>query len=1130
MGTKMMSGVSIVSSPFLDPLTDRLVHAMSDRPADPFASDLIVVPNVGVRDWLQRELCARLDAGRAGIVANVRFMFVQQFLDAVFTASGADATRAWDIEHLTWTVHRAIDVIGRPAVPGATTKPLTVARVVADLFDRYGVHRPSMLRYWKAGRAVDGVEPVLELPPHLQWQQRLYAEVCRLIAQDSPVDRIADLGDRIRESGLPQSIPDRLALFGFVTMNTTMRVVLDAVGAARTVDVYLVHPAPQHEPPRTASGLVAREHGNVLESGNQLLARWGRPIIETRQVLSGDWTSVGPEPAPRITDLVRLRQSIVDDRPLDLVPIVEGDDHAIRGDGSIQVHACHGRVRQVEVLRDALLHLLQDDPTLTTSDISIQCPDLVAFAPIIPAVFAAGRSAGRSTPPALDVSIADRVLVGENPYHDAFWSILDLARARCGVGEMLTMLAAGPIRRRFELDDDMLSRLSDWADALAVRFGLDVDHRRTWDVPESITVGTWNMALDRLFMGMAVPAETPFEGPGGIVPFDDVAVSDAPTLARLADFLVALRRLVGRVNEPHSAGEWAGVLTSIVDDFFDHSENQDFACRDLLDALDRLANAAQTAGVGEDDLFSFDDIIGIVRDLVVASGARPRFRSGAITVTELLPQQGVPYRVIALLGANESMFAAGGVRGDDVLALRPCVGDPMPTASGRLQFLDVILAARDAVIITCDGADINNNKPIPLPVPIQELVEAASAVIAEADSTPQASGSAAEHRGCRVLTRHPRQSFALRSLSAGFFRIDRPFTFDPVSLDVHALLDQPARPLLAGRRVDESSTEEEMLHPSHRVAVRSMRRAISRPVDYFVQDVLGLRLPESDSRSGQDVVDFWPSALEYARVGREILDRVLRSPDAPSDVVGGLIEHMRLGGVFPPGRLGDKAAAQVTSEVLSIVELLPQAARSSVNHRSMDIDDMPLVGHGDAVVSGTIENVIGVDLVRASFTKFRDDMVLDPWIDLAVLGCFSPDEAWTVRMVGRGSKGEAVARAFRLAGSDRHDRLASAQRVLTTVRTLMDRMAIGRVPYLPKTSEKMARATVASAQSVYEDEGEYSSAIQFLFGKVTWDDFLAEEPLADDPIGRGESRAERFASFVWDAFTDTTVPVAVGGS
>ena len=62
-------------------------------------------------------------------------------------------------------------------------------------------------------------------------------------------------------------------------------------------------------------------------------------------------------------------------------------------DRSVQVHACHGRARQVEVLRDAVLHLLAEDPALEPRDVIVMCPDIEAFAPLIQATFGAGEVA-----------------------------------------------------------------------------------------------------------------------------------------------------------------------------------------------------------------------------------------------------------------------------------------------------------------------------------------------------------------------------------------------------------------------------------------------------------------------------------------------------------------------------------------------------------------------------------------------------------------------------------------------------------------------------------------------------------------------------------------------------------------
>ncbi len=56
-------------------------------------------------------------------------------------------------------------------------------------------------------------------------------------------------------------------------------------------------------------------------------------------------------------------------------------------DHSVEVHACHGRARQVEVVRDAVLHLLEEDATLEPRDVIVMCPDIETFAPLIQATF-----------------------------------------------------------------------------------------------------------------------------------------------------------------------------------------------------------------------------------------------------------------------------------------------------------------------------------------------------------------------------------------------------------------------------------------------------------------------------------------------------------------------------------------------------------------------------------------------------------------------------------------------------------------------------------------------------------------------------------------------------------------------
>ena len=118
-----------------------------------------------------------------------------------------------------------------------------------------------------------------------------------------------------------------------------------------------------------------------------LLASWGRDAREMQLVLGGSGPGeVGEETAApaaphccsesrRTSGSTALRSTGASGLSCDA------------DDDSIRVHSCHGRGRQVEVLRDAVLHLLEDDPTLEPRDIIVLCPDIENFAPLIQATF-----------------------------------------------------------------------------------------------------------------------------------------------------------------------------------------------------------------------------------------------------------------------------------------------------------------------------------------------------------------------------------------------------------------------------------------------------------------------------------------------------------------------------------------------------------------------------------------------------------------------------------------------------------------------------------------------------------------------------------------------------------------------
>ncbi len=131
---------------------------------------------------------------------------------------------------------------------------------------------------------------------------------------------------------------------------------------------------------------------------------------------------------------------------------------AIERDRTLQVHACHTRLREIEVLHDQLRALFEDDPGLEARDVAVMTPDIDRYAPYIAAVFGGAQG----TPRFIPYTVADESSLASSPMADLVLRLLGLASAKLTSNEVLDLIALPPLMRRFDLDTESIDRLRDW--------------------------------------------------------------------------------------------------------------------------------------------------------------------------------------------------------------------------------------------------------------------------------------------------------------------------------------------------------------------------------------------------------------------------------------------------------------------------------------------------------------------------------------------------------------------------------------------------------------------------------------------------------------------------------------------
>jgi exodeoxyribonuclease V gamma subunit len=92
----------------VEPLLVQLSQRLSTPLADPFATEIVVVPSGDMARYLKRELSRSLGArkGNDGIVSNVNFVYPRQLVNATAVNPTGPAHSEWDSNNLVWRKHR----------------------------------------------------------------------------------------------------------------------------------------------------------------------------------------------------------------------------------------------------------------------------------------------------------------------------------------------------------------------------------------------------------------------------------------------------------------------------------------------------------------------------------------------------------------------------------------------------------------------------------------------------------------------------------------------------------------------------------------------------------------------------------------------------------------------------------------------------------------------------------------------------------------------------------------------------------------------------------------------------------------------------------------------------------------
>ncbi len=757
--------LQIVQSNRLELLADRFAADIRAHPLSaPLVPELVVVHDRTVGEWMDIRL-----ARTQGISANMCYRSPGQFIWDLYRIVNPDlpSRSVYDVDILQWHILGILEdekfVSRHPPLhtyltKGDSARRFDLAGRLAELFNRYLVYRMEWLEKWEAGTR-------LNLGNDELWQAELWQRITAGITHPHRARLFQSFLQALKNP--VKGLPERVSVFGISSLSPAYVDILHALGAQTTVCAYVLNPCREKwddiadERMRVRTDLVYSAELMHVDVPHALLGSFGKQgrdfirfVVETEGVGAG---TVGLFEDPGKNTLLHTLQTGILSLSEEPVPARKDDD-------SFRIHSCHTRMREVEVLYDQLLAMLDRDPVLLPSDILVLAPDINMYAPYVEAVFprASHSDIGASaTRRILPYDITDRERGQIDTVVDVWTRLLNLPATRFDADLILDLLRTGPVRDTFAIAVNELDTLAGWVEQSGIRWGMSGGQKQQWELPESEQF-TWSWGLERMILGVGLPRALAGDAVPmfhGILPFDTIEGQQVDLLDRFGTFVHALQDWVGDLRNPRTMTEWGGVLSAWLDRFIGPTREYLESRESIREIITKAVSASEDAGyVGAVESAVFRSLFSAEQS---ESAPWMRFLGGGITFCSMKPMRPLPFKVVALLGMADGEFPRNVKPPSfDLMQTYYRHGDRSARLDDRYLFLELLLSARERLLMTYIGEDVKTGRARPMSPVVAELLEFAAEIGYAGD--PDRNADPVKEAMAALHIAHPLQSFSSR--------------------------------------------------------------------------------------------------------------------------------------------------------------------------------------------------------------------------------------------------------------------------------------------------------------------------------------------------------------------------------
>lgn len=925
----------LYGSNLLEALADKLHKNFEEEHENVFQPDYIITQTEGMKNWLLIQL-----AEKAGIAANIKFLSPNDLILKVAQIIGGAKFNSLSTNILCWIIYSILEeqefVKKYPEIAAyynsdenPDSKRIALSEKIADLFDQYQIYRHDYIEQWNAQ---------MNLKESKNWQEYMWVRV-KQICEEEFKDKseqgrfiIDSLQNVEKQIMLKQRIPN-IHLFGISITTPYHLDILMALGNIVNINFYLLNPAPlvywQDSVSEKHAAYLKRAKKvseDELIIGNSLLTSWGKIIRETYSLLFknedtlNNYTDIGEEEPGTYTLLHKIQQDIFynlhGEKNEDGTSrnIIKAED---LNDSSITINSCFTIAREVEVLYNYLVHLVdQRKEELSARDIVVMVSDIDSYAPYIKAVFENSRYKFKFT-------IADETFNSGDNLMNALQSLLSFKKDDFKGESIMSLLDSSFIKNKFSINN--LSLIRTVVEQANIRFGINGSHS------DDTIYLSWKYGIQKIIYSISMSAceEYIFEDEGYFL-VDIVEGADANEVICFFYFVNQLINYVEDRDKERPLNEWVNYTEDILEKFLWDISNP---AVEEYDILMKQLEGFNTVQKFVDVPVKYEVFSRVLLKHLSTETRNSAFANGGITFCSLIPMRSIPFKVVALLGLNFDKFP----RKDTAISFNLIneekrKGDRNTKDNDKHLFLETLLSAQKYLYISYIGQSVADNAMFPPSVLVDELVD-------YIDEATEKGENKSNIRNA-IIVKHP-----LHSFSSKYGNENNLYNY--LQLNPETVAD------ILG---DEKSDVEIKFD----ISVESIISFFKNPIKYYYNNVLEIKyynddelLPETEIFS-LDVLDKWILKSELLKRFENIDD--------------GIETEWIKKGSIPLKNVGKIVYSELVNDVHPIYKTLKEITQDKVEETisiDLEIGQFSITGNLNRVFDGVLVYVVFRENIKA---------------------------------------------------------------------------------------------------------------------------------------------------------------------